>query len=154
MKLKFIIMFAGLLLSTVVSAGEIDSSTLRTAVTLEGVRAHQIALQGIADANGGIRAENTPGYTASLDYVRSLLLGAGYDVSVENFDATSNLLADIPGRDDRLVIVGAHLDSVATGPGSNDNGSGTAVILEIALQMAALGIVPDNRVRFAWWGRR
>ena len=136
----------------VVSAGEIDSSTLRAAVTLEGVRTHQIALQDIADANGGIRAENTPGYTASLDYVRGLLLGAGYDVSVENFDATSNLIAEIPGRDDRLVIVGAHLDSIATGPGINDNGSGTAVILEIALQIAALGIVPDNRVRFAWWG--
>ncbi len=66
---------------------------------------------------------------------------------------TFNVLADTPGgRADRTVIVGAHLDSVAEGPGINDNGSGTAAILETALQMAELGIEPTNRVRFAFWG--
>ncbi|MDC0667080.1 M28 family peptidase [Nannocystis radixulma] len=65
---------------------------------------------------------------------------------------TENLLADTPtGRTDRTVVVGGHLDSVAEGPGINDNGSGTAVILETALQMADLGIEPENRVRFAFW---
>ena len=63
------------------------------------------------------------------------------------------MLADTPGgRADRTVIVGAHLDSVAEGPGINDNGSGSAAILETALQMAELGIQPTNRVRFAFWG--
>jgi Zn-dependent M28 family amino/carboxypeptidase len=66
---------------------------------------------------------------------------------------TWNLLADTPaGRTDRTVVVGAHLDSVPEGPGINDNGSGTATLLETALQMAALGIEPENRVRFAFWG--
>lgn len=66
---------------------------------------------------------------------------------------TSNVIAETPGgRNDRVVVVGAHLDSVAAGPGINDNGSGTAAILEIALQMAALDIEPRNKVRFAWWG--
>ena len=55
------------------------------------------------------------------------------------------------GRADRTVVVGGHLDSVAEGPGINDNGSGTATILETALQMAELGIEPENRVRFAFW---
>lgn len=65
---------------------------------------------------------------------------------------TENLLADTPtGRADRTVVVGGHLDSVAEGPGINDNGSGTAAILETALQMAELGIQPENRVRFAFW---
>jgi Zn-dependent M28 family amino/carboxypeptidase len=50
------------------------------------------------------------------------------------------------------VVVGAHLDSVAEGPGINDNGSGSSAILETALQMAALDIEPTNRVRFAFWG--
>jgi Zn-dependent M28 family amino/carboxypeptidase len=50
-----------------------------------------------------------------------------------------------------VVVVGAHLDSVGQGPGIQDNGSGSAAILEIALQMAALGIEPRNKVRFAWW---
>ncbi len=66
---------------------------------------------------------------------------------------TFNLLADTPGgRADRLVVVGAHLDSVAEGPGINDNGSGTSTILETALQMDTLGIAPTNKVRFAFWG--
>ena len=65
---------------------------------------------------------------------------------------TENLLADTPtGRTDRTVVVGGHLDSVGEGPGINDNGSGTAAILETALQMAELGITPENRVRFAFW---
>jgi hypothetical protein len=66
---------------------------------------------------------------------------------------TSNVIADYPGgRTDRTLIVGAHLDSVPQGPGINDNGSGTAGILEIALQMKKLGIQPTNHVRFAFWG--
>jgi Zn-dependent M28 family amino/carboxypeptidase len=41
---------------------------------------------------------------------------------------------------------------VPAGPGIQDNGSGSAAILEIAIQMAELGIEPENKVRFAWWG--
>jgi Zn-dependent M28 family amino/carboxypeptidase len=66
---------------------------------------------------------------------------------------TTNVIADYPGgRMDRTVVVGAHLDSVAEGPGINDNGSGSAGILEIALQMSKLNIKPTNHVRFAFWG--
>jgi Zn-dependent M28 family amino/carboxypeptidase len=65
---------------------------------------------------------------------------------------TANILGDtLQGRDDRVVVVGAHLDSVVEGPGINDNGSGSAMILEIAAQMAALDIRPVNQVRFAFW---
>ena len=49
---------------------------------------------------------------------------------------TSNVLAETSnGRDDNVVMVGAHLDSVPEGPGIQDNGSGSAAILEVALQM-------------------
>lgn len=66
---------------------------------------------------------------------------------------TENVLAQTPtGRTDRVVLVGAHLDSVEEGPGINDNGSGTATTLEVALQMARLGVQPVNAVRFAFWG--
>jgi len=66
---------------------------------------------------------------------------------------TSNILADSPGGDaDKVVVVGAHLDSVPAGPGINDNGSGSATILEIAVQMSKLKVNPRQKVRFAFWG--
>ena len=65
----------------------------------------------------------------------------------------SNVIGEAQGGSaDSVVIVGAHLDSVAAGPGINDNGSGTAAILEIAIQLARLGITTPNRLRFAFWG--
>ncbi len=288
----------------------VDTTALREAVTVENVRAHQLALQSIADANGGTRVAGTPGYNQSADYVATTLVAAGYNVTIQSFsyigfrqlgpstleqvapgtvtyventdyevmmhsdagdvtaDVTavdldlslgnsstsgcepedftgfpagniallqrgscffsvkaenaaaagavgviifnqgnaegwmglysgtltesyggglpvlattydlgvelastsgielhmiadvfrgivesSNVIAETPGgRDDRVVIAGAHLDSVDQGPGIQDNGSGSAAILEIALQMADLGITPRNKVRFAWWG--
>ena len=66
---------------------------------------------------------------------------------------TTNVIADTPGGNaNQTVVVGAHLDSVTEGPGINDNGSGSAQNLEIALEMANLGIQPANKVRFAFWG--
>jgi Zn-dependent M28 family amino/carboxypeptidase len=66
---------------------------------------------------------------------------------------TQNLIAETPtGRDDRVVMAGAHLDSVPDGPGIEDNGTGSGTLLETALQIAELGIEPRNTIRFAWWG--
>jgi Zn-dependent M28 family amino/carboxypeptidase len=64
---------------------------------------------------------------------------------------TFNVFAETPGGDpDNVIMVGAHLDSVNAGPGIQDNGSGSATILEVAEQMAR--VRPRNKVRFAWWG--
>jgi Zn-dependent M28 family amino/carboxypeptidase len=271
---------------------------LQECVTLEGVRAHQAALQSIATANGGVRAAGTPGYDASLQYVVSTMTAAGYNVSLNAFPfvfvalptlrqtapiaatyetgaftgsgfgtvsaavtavdinlvppraSTSgceagdfagfpagnialiqrgtctfaakaanaqtagasaviifnqgdtplredliigtlapfvatipvigasfangaalaqpgsrasitlappqnitqyNVIAESKGGDpNNVVMAGAHLDSVQRGPGINDNGSGSAVLLEVAEQMAK--VKPVNKVRFAWWG--
>jgi Zn-dependent M28 family amino/carboxypeptidase len=295
-----------------IAAVAIDTSRLRTAVTVEGVRAHQAAFQAIADANGDTRASGTPGYDASVAYVVDQMQAAGYQVAVQPFDyaffeevspavlnqvapvptvypyndvagfatmeysgsgavtaiaegvdltlppgasadtstsgceatdfagftdgniavlqrgscsfaqkaanaeaagavgvvifnegqpgrtdafggtlggpgatvpvvgaafdvgvelasggvvvrmvvdatseirTTANVIAEsVRGRGDRVVVVGAHLDSVPEGPGINDNGSGSASILEIARQIAEIGIAPRNKLRFAWWG--
>lgn len=62
-----------------------------------------------------------------------------------------NVIAELPGRNDaNVVMAGAHLDSVREGPGINDNGSGSAALLEIAEQMSK--VKPENTVRLAWWG--
>ena len=70
--------------------------------------------------------------------------------SISENRTTRNVIANSrTGRTDNVVAVGAHLDSVTEGPGINDNGSGSAAILETALQMAK--VKPGNQVRFAWW---
>jgi Zn-dependent M28 family amino/carboxypeptidase len=62
-----------------------------------------------------------------------------------------NVIAELPGENTgNVVMAGAHLDSVTEGPGINDNGSGSATILETALMIAKLK--PQNTLRFAWWG--
>ena len=64
---------------------------------------------------------------------------------------TSNVLAESrDGDPNNVIMAGAHLDSVNAGPGIQDNGSGSAAILEVAEQMAK--VKPRNQVRFAWWG--
>ncbi len=64
---------------------------------------------------------------------------------------TFNVIAETrTGNPNNVIMVGGHLDSVPEGPGINDNGSGSAAILELALQMRKT--YPVNKVRFAWWG--
>eukprot|EP01121_Diplochlamys_sp_Union-15-3_P014356 TRINITY_DN456_c0_g1_i1.p1 TRINITY_DN456_c0_g1~~TRINITY_DN456_c0_g1_i1.p1 ORF type:complete len:530 (+),score=93.87 TRINITY_DN456_c0_g1_i1:85-1674(+) len=66
---------------------------------------------------------------------------------------TSNIIADtIDGRSDRVVVWGSHLDSVPAGPGINDNGSGSATNLQVALLVDKLKYKPKNKLRFCWWG--
>jgi Zn-dependent M28 family amino/carboxypeptidase len=62
-----------------------------------------------------------------------------------------NVIAESQGGDpNNVVMAGAHLDSVLRGPGINDNGSGSAAILEVAEQLK--NVKPRNKLRFAWWG--
>jgi Zn-dependent M28 family amino/carboxypeptidase len=71
--------------------------------------------------------------------------------TLREIKTTFNVLAETSeGDDSNVVMVGAHLDSVGAGPGINDNGSGSAAILEVAEQMRK--VEPTNTVRFAWWG--
>ena len=64
---------------------------------------------------------------------------------------TRNVIAESRrGRSGNVVVVGAHLDSVQRGPGINDNGSGSAAILEVAEQIART--TPEEQAPFVWWG--
>jgi Zn-dependent M28 family amino/carboxypeptidase len=74
-------------------------------------------------------------------------------VEVDPERETTNIIADSrSGDSDKVLVVGAHLDSVVAGPGINDNGSGSSTILEIAEEMADLKIKNRQKVRFAFWG--
>ncbi|RSM94892.1 aminopeptidase [Nonomuraea sp. WAC 01424] len=70
--------------------------------------------------------------------------------TISDIRTTYNVIADSKwGDPNKVVMSGAHLDSVPAGPGINDDGSGTAATLAVA---EALGKIPTrNRLRFAWW---
>ncbi|MDV9188790.1 M28 family metallopeptidase [Streptomyces sp. SR27] len=65
---------------------------------------------------------------------------------------TNNVLAETKGGNAaNTVMLGSHLDSVTAGPGINDNGSGSAGLLQTALELAKSKDKVRNKVRFAWW---
>ncbi|KAI9490827.1 M28 family peptidase [Zychaea mexicana] len=63
---------------------------------------------------------------------------------------TYNVIAETKGGDkSNLIVIGGHSDSVVAGPGINDNGSGTAALLELSHLFR--DVEPVNAVRFCWW---
>ena len=120
------------------------------------VQAHLAELQAIADTHGN-RAHGTPGFKASVDYLQGLLDAAGYTTTVQEFaflgETGYNLVAEWPaGSTGQVLMLGSHLDGVTAGPGINDNGSGSAALLEVALTIAEQDLRPVKKLRFAWWG--
>jgi Zn-dependent M28 family amino/carboxypeptidase len=78
---------------------------------------------------------------AAALYIRNTLEDLGYLVRVQPFDSqgltVQNLEVELPGAaPEEIVVVGAHYDTVAGGPGANDNASGIAALLEIARLLA------------------
>ncbi|MER5358493.1 M28 family peptidase [Streptomyces sp. NPDC002785] len=125
-------------------------------ISVANVQAHLAQLNTIASQNGGNRRAGSAGYTASVAYVKGKLQAAGYTVSEQTCTSCTyrgnNLIADWPGGpSDQTVMFGAHLDGVAAGPGINDNGSGSATLLENALALAEQNPTMTKHVRFAWW---
>jgi Zn-dependent M28 family amino/carboxypeptidase len=67
--------------------------------------------------------------------------------------SSRNVLTEADSRGNGpLIVVGAHLDSVPEGPGINDNGSGSAAVLEAALVLADTFQRAPANVQFAFWG--
>jgi aminopeptidase Y len=103
---------------------------------------NHVATFGISDAD-------------AAPFVKQLKEGKKVD-SIAYIDATvdtihtTNIIAQTKGGDPQnCVMLGGHSDSVAEGPGINDDGSGSTSLLEIATQLSKYSV--NNCVRFAWW---
>ncbi|WP_138760171.1 M28 family metallopeptidase [Modestobacter altitudinis] len=97
---------------------------------------HGIPVVGASSADGLALAQ--PGSTAFVEVLPA-------ETRVDH-----NVIAELPGKNaGNVVMAGAHLDSVIEGPGINDDGSGTAALLETALLMAKSK--PENTLRFGFW---
>lgn len=107
--------------------------------------------------------ESVPAATISGNDGQQLLqelqagaLTANFTVDAStSHSASTNVIAELPGTQAAAgtVVFTAHLDSVPAGPGANDNGSGSAVVLELAHELSQRD--PSQRsmtVRFALFG--
>ncbi len=123
------------------------------------------AMRHIRDLSLGIgtRVEGTAGEAAAAGYIASTLQGYGYlpavqEVPLPNGAITRNVVATLdaahPGPSTPILVIGAHYDTKGgTGsPGANDNGSGTAVVLELARCLAEQGPFADMQVTFVLFG--
>ncbi|MFG3257635.1 M28 family metallopeptidase [Streptomyces sp. NPDC048172] len=126
-------------------------------IPVANVQQHLKEFQAAANANGGNRAFGRTGYRASLNYIKGRLDQAGFQTRIHQFSYGGrtgyNLIADWPkgGSSGKTLMAGSHLDSVSRGPGINDNGSGSAGILEVALAVARADLQPAQHLRFGWW---
>jgi aminopeptidase S len=118
------------------------------------LRRHLEALQEIAGDHGGDRETGSDGFEASMAYVEGVLRSAGHTPERQAFSVEgvtgANLVVDWPGTGPGVVILGAHLDTVAGSPGMNDNGSGVAAVLAIGEALAGLP-APPRTIRLAIW---
>ncbi|HEX6694287.1 MAG TPA: M28 family peptidase [Longimicrobiales bacterium] len=89
-----------------------------------------------------------PGNARAIDYIISQLRSWGYEPEVQYFEPTprggngpvrtANIIARLPGTmdPDAVYVVSSHFDSVVSGPGADDDSSGSTALLESARVMA------------------
>ncbi len=105
----------------------------------------------------GDRRATGPGIDAARALAVSELEAHGWTVTESAFSwgvplrTATNLLAELPGSGDGVVLVGAHLDTVRGSPGMNDNGTGVATVLALAQALHDQGLAPVRTVRLALW---
>jgi len=104
----------------------------------DGLWAHMVAFQQIADANPGSdghpsRNSGEPGYLASVNYAANLLRNAGYRVTIQQYDYAYRGYSSIP----LLNEVSPVPQTFALGPDFNlSSGSGTG---DVTAQLQAAG---------------
>jgi Peptidase family M28 len=93
------------------------------------------------------RYPGSAGARIAAQWFRDQLRPYGVQIRSEPFSAVvprvgrlhmENLLAVAPGRTPQTIVVMAHRDNDGTGPGANDNASGTAALVELARAYSVL----------------
>ncbi|KAF1981634.1 Zn-dependent exopeptidase [Aulographum hederae CBS 113979] len=100
-------------------------------------------------ATFGLSGEEAAPYIARLQKGKPLDGIAYMDAEVAAIQTTNIIAQTVDGDPDNCVMLGGHSDSVAEGPGINDDGSGSLSLLEVAAQLTNYSV--NNCVRFAWW---
>lgn len=100
-------------------------------------------VQMLAGTIGERNIEHYAGLKAAAEFIEQSFAASALPVRRDGYDVDGklceNIEAEIPGRSDEIVVVGAHYDSVLGSPGANDNGSGVAAMLALARRFAHQG---------------
>jgi alkaline phosphatase isozyme conversion protein len=97
--------------------------------------------------------------TQTVEYISDTLTSYGYQVELQPFEfydedagemKSTNVMAVKRGLSPKEIIVGAHYDSSKRGEGADDNASGVAVLLELAMRLQA--VETPYTVRFIAFG--
>ena len=116
----------------------------------------------------GDREQGTPRNAAAVDWIEEQLRGWGYATGRVHYMYTPRASqgAPTPAPEPReevyatkigstnpgeMYIVSAHMDGRGGGQAANDDGSGTALVMEIARALASQGVESDVSIRFALW---
>jgi len=101
----------------------------------------------VMDRDAGLRALRL------LRDGRALELWVRLDLERGGSYESENVIGEIRGeeRPEEIVVIGAHLDSWDLGTGALDNGCNAALVIDVARQIARLGLRPRRTIRFALW---
>ncbi len=111
----------------------------------------------------GDREQGTERNARAVDWIEEQLRGWGYETGRIYYDYTSRRDSTTSPREEvyatlvgstvpgEMYIIGAHMDGRGGGEAANDDGSGTALVMEIARALAADDIQTARSVRFALW---
>jgi len=99
------------------------------------IRAH---VQMLGETIGERNVWKPAALNKAVDYISGELTAMGLTVETQTYDAQNvqvqNLWTTVKGhsREEEVVVVGAHYDSVRGAPGANDNATGVAAVIEVA----------------------
>ena len=116
----------------------------------------------------GDREQGTARNAAAVDWIEEQLRGWGYETERLHYMYTPRAARGAPSPEPEpreevyatkigttnpgeMYIVSAHMDGRGGGEAANDNGSGTALVMEIARALASSGVESDMSIRFALW---
>ncbi|MGD8287581.1 MAG: M20/M25/M40 family metallo-hydrolase [Gemmatimonadota bacterium] len=116
----------------------------------------------------GDREQGTPRNEAAIDWIEERLQSWGYETERLDYEYTPRVRRGDPPlppeprqevyatkvgttNPGEMYIVSGHMDGRGRGEAANDDGSGTALVMEIARVLAEDDVETDRSIRFALW---
>jgi hypothetical protein len=136
-------------------------SVIQQVVTMLDFNNYKELIRGLTQF--GDRRAGTERGNQSIDWIEAQLKSWGYTTERIHYTVGGNDSTPPEPRQEvfatkigsrvpqEMVILGAHMDGIGNGQAANDNGSGTALVMEIARILAPASVETDRSIRFALW---